>query len=69
MEPWNPGGENNLVSDLQILPSLKHDTSFAPRLLTSSEIAWLRQHKQVVTAELRRLVKEAGLLDYNRRVA
>jgi hypothetical protein len=61
--------KQTLVSALQPLPSLKHDTCFAPRMLTPSEIAWLRQHKQAVTAELRRLMKETGLLNRNRQVA
>ncbi len=34
------------------LPSLKHDTSSVPRMLTPSEIDWLRHNKKVMLDRL-----------------
>ena len=45
MANLNHGGEINTDSVLTPLPSLKHDTSSAPRMLTPSEIDWLQQNK------------------------
>jgi hypothetical protein len=50
MEILKTGGASALDSALTVLPSLKHDTSSAPRMLTLSEIVWLRRNKQA-TAE------------------
>ncbi len=53
----NLGGENNSDSALKPLPSLKDDTSSVPRMLTPSEIAWLRQNKKAVLERLFVLAK------------
>ena len=59
MDSSNTGGENALDSALTVLPSLKHDTSSAPRMLTPSEIDWLRQHKKAGLKRLATLLDEA----------
>lgn len=58
MESLNPGGSNGLDSALTVLPSLRDDTSSAPRMLTPSEIEWLRQHQKAVLKELERFADE-----------
>ena len=58
MEKSNPGGAPDSDSDSILLPSLKHDTSFAPRMLTPSEIDWLRRNKRASKAELEAIFNE-----------
>jgi len=48
----SPGGANSSDSVLMPLPSLKHDTSSVPRMLTPSEIDWLRHNKKVMLDRL-----------------
>lgn len=50
------GGETDSDSALTLLPSLKHDTSSAPRMLTPSEIEWLRRHNKAVHARHQRFL-------------
>jgi len=52
METSNLGGGNSSDLALNPLPSLKHDTSSAPRMLTPSEVDWLRQNKKAVLDRL-----------------
>ena len=40
------GGKKSLAMASTDLPSLKPDTSLTPRMLTPSEIEWLRQNKR-----------------------
>jgi hypothetical protein len=58
MVALSPGGNSDTVMALTPLPSLKHDTSSAPRMLTSSEIDWLRRHKQGALDVLLVMAKE-----------
>lgn len=46
MEHSKLGGNLASVLDSNVLPSLKHDTSSAPRMLTPYEIDWLREDKR-----------------------
>ena len=62
MATLNRGGESNSVSALTPLPSLKDDTSSAPRMLTPSEIVWLRQNKQAVLERLFAMAKPRPVL-------
>ena len=43
------GGQRDSATALTPLPSLKHDTSSEPRMLTPSEQDWLRANKRVAT--------------------
>ena len=52
-------GESDLDSALTVLPSLKHDTSFAPRMLTPSERDWLRRNKKAATKRALELIAES----------
>lgn len=58
METLNNGGESNLDSALTVLPSLKDDTFSGPRMLTPSEIDWLRQNLKASYKELLRIAAE-----------
>ena len=51
-------GESDLDSALTVLPSLKHDTSFAPRMLTPSELDWLRRNEKAVSERAATLMAE-----------
>ena len=53
------GGESDLDSALTVLPSLKHDTSSAPRMLTPSERDWLRRNKKAATKRALELIAES----------
>lgn len=56
-----------ILSALSLLPSLRHDTSSAPRMLTPSEIDWLRRNKKATLERLIALANERPLA--NRRKA
>ena len=58
MEALNPGGLKDSASALTVLPSLRDDISSAPRMLTPSEISWLRQNKQAALEALTQLARE-----------
>ena len=51
-------GESDLNSALTVLPSLKHDTSSAPRMLTPSELDWLRRNEKAVSERAATLMAE-----------
>ena len=53
------GGSSNSDSDLTALPSLKHDTSSAPRMLTPSEIVWLQDDKRRVLSIGKDIMQDA----------
>ena len=61
MNNLNHGGETDSDSDLSVLPSLRDDTSSAPRMLTPSEIEWLKRHQKAVFKELQKIAETASL--------
>jgi len=48
MDNLKNGGSPDSVSALALLPSLRDDTSTEPRMLTPSEIDWLKRHNRAV---------------------
>ncbi|MBK7542462.1 MAG: hypothetical protein IPP10_14520 [Candidatus Competibacteraceae bacterium] len=52
METLKTGGANDSGSALTVLPSLKRDTSSAPRMLTPSEIDWLKRNQKAVAEQV-----------------
>ncbi|MBK8963376.1 MAG: hypothetical protein IPM75_09920 [Candidatus Competibacteraceae bacterium] len=52
METLKTGGANDSGSALTVLPSLKDDTSSAPRMLTPSEIDWLKRNQKAVAEQV-----------------
>ena len=53
----NAGGNAGSASTMTALQALKHVTSSAPRRLTASEIALLRQSKNEIGIRVRQLAK------------
>ncbi len=54
----NYGGKIDKDSALTSLPSLKQDTSSGPRMLTPSEIDWMRQNKKASAIKLAEIFAE-----------
>jgi hypothetical protein len=55
MDQSNTGGKPGLVTASTALLNRKLGTSLAPRMLTPSEIALLRQSKREIAFELKKL--------------
>jgi len=60
MATLNSGGASSSDSALMLLPSLKDDTSSEPRMLTRSEIDWLKQNKKISLDKLLEMAKVLG---------
>lgn len=58
------GGSINLDLVSTPLPSLKEDTSFEPRMLTPSEVDWLKQNKGASLAVLKSMADERIVLNH-----
>ena len=54
MDQSNPGGKPSLVNVSTALLNRKLGTSLAPRMLTPSEIALLRQSKREIASEFKK---------------
>ena len=55
------GGAPNLDLASTSLPSRKHVTLSAPRMLTPSEIESLRQHKSTIATQAKAIFKAASI--------